>query len=423
MSAAPGGRSGASVPRADGGAGPDASRGSLVADVRLARGDLELVARVQVRPGEVLALLGPNGAGKSTLLAALAGLLRPDAGVVRLDGRVLTRVAGSEPGPVIPGDAPVAAADPAVHVRPEHRRIGLLSQEPRLFPHLTAAANVAFGLRAGGMRRREASAAADEWLDRVGLAGLGGRRPAELSGGQRQRAAIARALAAGPALLLLDEPFASLDAEVAPAVRRLLREQLAESGTSAIVVSHDVLDAVVLADRTAVLERGRIVDEGPTAAVLQAPRSPFTAALAGVNLVAGVAADGGVIAGGHRFVGSGVPEGGSGSGRDGGDGARAMTAGGPTVEPVPDGAAAAAVFRPSAVLVSTVRPDHTSARNVWPATVTDLEAVPGGIRLRTTAPDVLVDVSAAAVAELGLRPGSSVWLQVKAAETGVHRLH
>lgn len=409
---------GAGGPGAGGGAGAagvraaDASRGNLDAEVRLARGDLDLEARVRVRPGEVVALLGPNGAGKSTLLAVVAGLLRPDRGAVRLDGRVLTRVSGAaaerDDGRRDDATAGGEASAHDLYVRPEHRGIGLLGQEARLFPHLTVAANIAFGPRSAGARRRDANALAEEWLDRVGLGGLGARRPAELSGGQRQRAAIARALAAAPALLLLDEPFASLDAEVAPAVRRLLREQLADSGTSAIVVSHDVLDAVVLADRTAVLERGRIVDEGATAAVLQAPRSPFTAALAGVNLVAGIARDGGVIAGGHRFVGSGVPEGGGAA---------------PTVEALPDGAAAAAVFRPSAVLVSTGRPEHTSARNVWPATVTALDGVPGGIRLRTTAPDVLVDVSAAAVAELGLRPGSEVWLQVKAAETGVHRLH
>ncbi|WP_312855221.1 sulfate/molybdate ABC transporter ATP-binding protein [Agromyces agglutinans] len=357
----------------------DASRGALTADLALARDGFELDVSVALGPGEVLALLGPNGAGKSTLLGLLAGLLRPDTGRVVLDGRVLDEVAAT------------------THVRPEHRRIGLLGQDPCLFPHLTAAQNVAFGPRAAGRPRCEASELAGEWLDRVGLGGFADRRPAELSGGQRQRAAIARALAAAPAVLLLDEPFASLDAEIVIDVRRMLREQLAATGTSAIVVSHDVLDAVVLADRTAVLERGRIVDEGVTAAVLAAPRSPFTAAIAGVNLVLGAAAGDAVLAAGHRFQGVAVDE-------------------------LHDGEPAAAVFRPASVIVASRRPEGTSLRNIWSDRITAIDPAPGGARLRFEAPALQADVTAAALAELGLAPGDDAWLAVKAAEVRVHAI-
>ncbi|UOE44263.1 sulfate/molybdate ABC transporter ATP-binding protein [Agromyces larvae] len=359
-----------------------AAGGALDARLRLVRDGFDLDVAFAVGAGEVLALLGPNGAGKSTVLALLAGVLRPAAGRIELDGRTLAE----------------ASDRSSTFVRPERRRIGLLGQDPTLFPHLTALENVAFGPRAAGTPRRDATALAASWLARVGLDGLAHRRPAELSGGQRQRVAIARALAARPALLLLDEPFASLDVEVVPELRWMLREQLAASGTSAVVVSHDVIDAVVLADRTAVLERGRIVDTGPTREVLAAPRSPFTAALAGVNLVVGAAAGGTVVAGEATFTGD-------------------------AAEPLVEGESAAAVFRPSSVVVATRRPERTSLRNVWHDRVTAIEPSPGGgVRLRFGAPPVHADVTAAAVAELELAPGSEAWLAVKAAETSLHPL-
>ncbi|SDB84278.1 molybdate transport system ATP-binding protein [Sanguibacter gelidistatuariae] len=382
---------------------PERRGAVLDADLRVSRGTFTARARLCLAGGDVLALLGPNGAGKSTLLAALAGLLLPDDGHIRLDGADLTRVTAA------PDDARGRGPHVLTQVPPSGRGVGLLSQDPMLFPHLSALANVAFGPRAQGVTARTATAQAALWLERVGLDGLGDRRPAELSGGQQQRVAIARALAAAPRLLLLDEPFASLDVDTAPAVRRMLRDQLRASGTTAVVVTHDVLDAVVLADQTAVLVDGEIVDEGPTARVLVAPRSPFTASIAGVNLVLGTADDGALVtADGLRFAGA-HPQG---AGRaEKPDGARVS---------LPDGAPVAAVFRPAAVIVGLHRPEGASPRNVWPATITSLEHGPNGIRVQTTEPAVAADLTAGAVAELGLAEGTPVWLSVKATEVALH---
>ena len=166
----------------------------LHADIRLRLGELDLDVRLDLPAGSTLALLGPNGAGKTTLLRALAGLQPLDAGCIALDGRTLD--------------------DPArdVLVAPEARPVSVMFQDYLLFSHLTCLENVAFGLRARGTPRREARAAATSWLDRLDLADAAARRPSALSGGQQQRVALARALATDPALLLLDEPLAALDA-------------------------------------------------------------------------------------------------------------------------------------------------------------------------------------------------------------------
>jgi len=209
--------------------------------------------------GETLAVLGPNGAGKSTLLDVLSGLVRPDSGQVRLDGTTLVSTGGDE------RDNWVA---------PHARGVALLAQEALLFPHLSVRDNVAFGPRSAGVDRAEARRIAERWLRRVDATGLADQRPRRLSGGQAQRVAVARALATEPRLLLLDEPFGALDAGVAPAMRRLLAEVLAERAV--VIVTHDPLDALALADRVIVLDEGRIVEEGPTREVLLNPRTEFT---------------------------------------------------------------------------------------------------------------------------------------------------
>src|SRR5699024_6484033 len=140
----------------------------------------------------------------------------------------------------------------------ERRRIGTLTQDPLLFPHLSAAENIAFGPRAAGVPARTARADAAAWLARVGLPGAGRRRPRQLSGGQQQRVALARALATRPDLLLLDEPLAALDVATAPQIRHLLADEVRRTGVTAVVVTHDLVDALVLADRVAVLAGGRI---------------------------------------------------------------------------------------------------------------------------------------------------------------------
>jgi molybdate transport system ATP-binding protein len=218
---------------------------SLSARVVLCRGTLALDVAVEIADGEVLAVLGPNGAGKSTLLRVLAGLLPPDGGSVVLDG---TEVWDGER-----------------HV-PAHRRdLGMVFQDYLLFPHLSVTDNVAFGLRTRGVRKPAARSAADRWLDRVGLAGLGSRRPGQLSGGQAQRAALARALVREPRVLLLDEPLSALDARTRLTVRAELRRHLGEFAGSTVLVTHDPVDAMALADRVVVVEDGSVVQEGTPA--------------------------------------------------------------------------------------------------------------------------------------------------------------
>ena len=194
-------------------------------------------AALSVARGETLAIVGPNGAGKSTVLELLAGLLRPDAGRIELDGAVL--------------------ADDRRWVAPHRRGIALMTQQTLLFPHLSVRDNVAFGPRASGLSRSAARDAAERWLVEAGARQLADRRAAELSGGQAQRVSLARALAAEPAVLLLDEPTAALDAEAVPELRSLLARVL--GARTAVIVSHDPGDVSALADRTVRMAAGRIV--------------------------------------------------------------------------------------------------------------------------------------------------------------------
>ncbi|MBH0008382.1 ABC transporter ATP-binding protein [Salinibacterium sp. SWN1162] len=289
---------------------------TLDATMQVSRGSFTLDASVTVAPGETLALLGPNGSGKSTLLAVIAGLLVPECGTVSVDGRVLTEV----PSAVDRADGRAVdrasggrvsrdragsgrASRGRMTVVPAHRRrIGLLGQDPLLFPHLSALENVAFGLRAHGMRTDEARDRASEWLDAVGMSDYAARTPAELSGGQQQRVAIARVLAIEPDVLLFDEPMAALDVQNASLVRTLLRECLSArvfaahigiggrppTAPATIVVTHDVVDALVLADRVAIMDAGRIIDSGDVARVLGEPVNQFAAALVGLTVLHGI---------------------------------------------------------------------------------------------------------------------------------------
>jgi molybdate transport system ATP-binding protein len=330
-----------------------------------------------VAEGETVALLGPNGAGKSTVLHVAAGLVAADRARVVLDGRVLT-----------------AVGDDArrVHVPPHDRQVAMLAQDPALFPHLSVRDNVAFGPRSRGESRRTARAAADRWIDEVGLAELAERRPGQLSGGQAQRAAVARALAAEPRLLLLDEPMAALDVAVTPGLRQTLRRVL--DGRTAVVITHDVLDALLLADRVVVLDEGRIVEDGPAAEVLARPRSGFTARIAGLNLVRGVWREGSVMTdAGLRIVGEAAEE---------------MPA---------EGSAVVAVFPPTAVSVFLTAPGG-SPRNELPVVVTEIEPHGGHVRLR--AGDLAADVTPRALADLDLTPGAPAVFAVKATEVAVY---
>ncbi|EWC58737.1 Molybdenum transport ATP-binding protein ModC [Actinokineospora spheciospongiae] len=354
----------------------------LSARVRVARDRFTLDVAVEVAAGEVVAVLGPNGSGKSTLLDVLAGLLLPDHGRVTVDDRVLTDTATG------------------VRLPPARRGVGLLAQDALLFPHLTALANVAFGPRATGARRGRADEVARHWLAEVGAAEFADRKPAALSGGQAQRVALARALAAEPGLLLLDEPFAALDVDATPVLRGVVRRVLAATGRTALLVTHDPLDALALADRVLVLTDGRVVEDGPTRAVLSRPRTAFTARVAGLNLVSGTGDPAGLR----------TP-----------DGTLVAAAAGPPGEP------AVAVFRPADVAVYT-SPAQGSPRNVFAAVVAALEPHGDTVRVRAAATPggpawvtgLAADLTPAAVADLALEPGTPVHLSVKAAAVAVH---
>lgn len=344
---------------------------SLDIDIRARNGGFTLTAALHAHAGEVLAIIGPNGSGKSTLLGAVAGHLRDVVGTISLDGRTLA------------GDG--------VRLTPQQRRIGLLGQRALLFPHLTALENVAFGPRAQGMHRAKARELAAELLRDVGLAGYEGRRPAHLSGGQQQRVALARALAAGPQALLLDEPFAALDAQTAAQARRLVAQQRDGAGIPLILVTHDPLDAVVLADRMIVLQDGCIVQQGTTSEVLGHPRSMFLAAMSGMNLVEGSAADGAVVV-------------------TGADGSVVRLRG---EEPVPAGATASAVFAPGTVRIrGAAEGPPAAAENRWHATISYLEPVPGAVRVHLEEYPILVDCPSATAATIDLQAGGRMAFEV-----------
>jgi molybdate transport system ATP-binding protein len=336
----------------------------------------------QVRPGEVVAVLGANGAGKSTLLSLISGLTRPDAGVITLDGAVLVDTARG------------------AWVPPHRRGVVLLAQQALLFPHLTAEANVGFGPRSRGATRRHAKAEAQRWLAAVDATEFAGRKPAQLSGGQAQRIAIARALASEPALLLLDEPMAALDVAVAPALRQLLRTVLRDARRTAVLVTHDLIDALSLADRVVVLDAGRVVEDGPARTVLSEPRSAFAARIAGIDLIAGTA---------------------TANGLDAPDGTRVHGILDPMCVPGQD---AVAVFRPAAVAVHLTEPTG-SPRNHLPVIVTELEPRGELIRVHAAgtaagATALVADITAASAADLELVPGKRVHYAIKATEVTIY---
>ena len=305
------------------------------------RAQVDLPGRVQAdvtaEAGEVLVVIGPNGAGKSTLLRAVAGL---EPGRVEVDGSDWTDL-----------EVP-------------RRRVGYVFQDQSLFPHLSALDNVAFGPRARGRGRREADEVARGWLERFGIADLADRRPRELSGGQAQRVAIARALATEPDVLLLDEPFTGLDVSVQMALRIELGRHLRDFAGVALLVTHDAIDALTMADRVVVLDDGRVAQVGAPADVAARPRTPHVARLVGLNLVA-----------------------------DGDD---------------------LIAFTPDAVTVSLSEPEGSS-RLHWHGPIATLAPHGDAVRLLVHAtPDLLADVTPAAAVELGLAPGREVWLSAKA---------
>lgn len=355
----------------------------LAARVVVPRAAFEVDVSLGASRGEIIALLGPNGSGKSTVLQAIAGLIAPQRVQITLAGRILAGRAGTNSVP------------------PHRRRIGLMGQHPLLFPHLTALENVAFGPRSSGLRRDSARQRARDWLERLDLGQLAGRRPAQLSGGQAQRVALARALAAEPDLLLLDEPLAAADVRTAGEIRQLLREHLRAAGQTTIFVTHEVLDAAVLADRVLVMSQGRVVDAGRTSRMLTEPGTEFGAALAGLNLIIGTATADARLRTDDGIVVAGLAE--------------------TSLRP---GLPASAVFSPAAVAVSP-RPPGGSPRNQWRGLVLTAEPAPSAVRLRIalTGSDIVLaaDVTPAAVAALPLAAGADVHVEVKATQVRLYQ--
>lgn len=326
---------------------------------------------LDAEPGTTIAVVGPNGAGKTTLLRALLGLTPRAHAELRLGGTDVTGL-------------------------PPHRRhVAWVPQDGALFPHMSALANTAYGPRALGVPRAEARRRAQEWLDRLGVGHLAHRRPAQVSGGQAQRVALARALAARPRLLLLDEPLAALDQTTRAHVRHTLRTHLDTFGGVCLIVTHDPVEAVSLADRVLVLDQGLALQDEAPAEVTRHPRSPWVARMLGRNAWPGTAgAEGLALPGGGSLV---------------------------IADPLPPGTEALAIIAPEAVSVHRDRPTG-SPRNVWPGTIREITTSGSRLRLLITspqAPDLVAEITPQAAAELGLTDGTPVWTSVKATEVTV----
>lgn len=343
---------------------------SLDATIRVRFERLAIDVALQVASGEVVALLGPNGAGKTSVLRTIAGLLPLTIGRIAVDGTVFEDTATGE------------------YVAPERRNLGVVFQDALLFPHMTVLDNVAAGLRFTGTSRRIARARAHEWLARIGIDELADTLPAALSGGQAQRVALARALATRPRVLLLDEPLSALDVATRADVRRELRRHLATFDGIRLLVTHDPIDALALADRLVVLERGHVVQSGSSLDVTAEPRSRYVADFVGVNWLRG-RADGGVVT---------------------------LTHGGSLVVPDTIPGEVFVVVHPRAVALHRHKPEG-SPRNVLAGTIVAADDEGARVRVRVALPFPLVaEVTRSAASELEVDRGGAVWVTVKATE-------
>jgi len=345
---------------------------ALDAHIVAHRGSFSVDVAITAHPGEVLAILGPNGAGKTTILHALAGLLPLSEGHVRVGA--------------------ASWSDQHHHLPSEARHAGLLAADHLLFPHLTARRNVTFGPLARGASKAAANERALAELNALGVGGLADRRPRQVSHGQAQRIALARALATDPVVLLLDEPLSALDPSSRPTVRAALASRLTAYDGVTIIVTHGPLDALTLADRLVFMEAGRIVQEGSPREIVEHPRNRYVAAVAGLNLYAGMATDG------ERVT---LAE----------HGSAAIVASehdhrGPTW----------VAFAPSAVALHAQAPSG-SARNTWELTITSIELVGQTARVRCAGTiDLVAEITAGSLTTMRLQPGTNVWASLKAAE-------
>ena len=359
----------------------------------------DVVVDLEVEVGRTTAIVGPNGSGKSTVCSVVAGLLDAENGQVVLGGRVLD--------------------GPGGFVRAGRRRVALLSQEPGVFTHMSVLGNVVFALRCQGVDRAEATRRARAELAAVGAEHLAFRPGGALSGGQAARVALARALATGPRLLVLDEPMAALDVTARQEMRRLVARRCAEEGLTLLLVTHDVLDLTALAEDVVVLDRGRVVEQGPTARVLSAPRSDFVAHLTGTAVLTGVV-DGDAEAPGLR-----LPSGRVVHGRPREDAADGQVDEhghqDDHDEVLHPGAPGIALVPPDAVALYRQAP-HGSPRNVLTGRVTGLERSGALVSVRLELEEgqrLSAAVTAGAVAELGITEGREVCCVIKAVQVRI----
>jgi molybdate transport system ATP-binding protein len=345
----------------------------LDVDVEVRRGDRTIAAAFAVDDGETVALVGRNGAGKTTALEAIAGTADASGRVI-LDGRSLS-------------DLP-----------PERRGIGVAFQDAMLFPKLSVLENVAFPLRAAGVGRDAARRRARDTLIELAPSVDPAARPASLSGGERQRVALARALVGEPKVLLLDEPFAAVDAEAKPELRSLLRRTLASFDGPRVLVTHDPVEAMTLADRLVLLEDGRVTQTGTPEEVRRRPATRYAAEFVGTNL----------------FQGELVPDQeGVGILRTGGG---ELTVVWPEHVPLARVADVRATLSPAEIALHTEEP-HGSPRNVFHGAVEEVATVGGRarIRLRTT-PPLVAELTTGSVERLDIVAGRDVWASCKAVE-------
>lgn len=347
---------------------------TLRAHIVVARGSSSLDVWLNAAPGEVVALLGPDGSGKTTILRCIAGLVAIDRGSIEVRGETV--------------DDPSAN----VFVPSAHRSSGIMSHEHLLFPQMSVLENVAFGLRARGVDKAVARQEARHWLRRVDCDGFERSRPRQLSEAQARRVTLARALACEPDLLLLDDPLGALDPVTQVEIRRELRRHLGEFRGSAVLVTHDPIDAYTLADRVVIVESGHVVQDGTFAEIATHPRSTYVSELVGLNMLAG-SMMGGVFAvdGGATLV------------------VAAVDIDGPAI----------AVIRPQAVSLHATKPEG-GQRNTWMAAVIDVNRRADRVRIRLQGPVQLTAEISAGVAEtLGIRIGLELWAAVMATEIAV----
>ncbi len=347
--------------------------GGLEALFSVDRGDFTLEIGLEVGPGETVALLGPNGAGKSTVAATLAGLIRISTGQIILGDRVL--------------DNP----DTDAFIPPESREVGVVFQDFLLFEHMTVAQNLEFGLLDRGLDKATRAGIVEDWLNRFQLEDLASRRARELSGGQSQRVALARTLVTKPALLILDEPTASLDASARLEIRHRLADDLEGFAGPRLLITHDPAEAFLFADSVCIIEEGVVTQSGMADDLRLRPRTRYVADLVGTNLVLGRAAGGEVVVEGFTIHSADTSTSGD----------------------------VVAAIHPRAIAVYRDLPAG-SPRNTWRTTIDRIEHYGDRVRLRSGDPIRLtVELTPGSADELALDVGQQIWLSIKATEIEV----